>query len=502
VANRAFTLAGVTETSVLNRVKDVIRDRLETGRSFQTAPRDIQEVLDDAGVSVRNPQYSENVFRTNMMQAYTNGTMDSMRDPDVADVFPVWQYHGIRDGRQRLQHQAHFGKYFGNDTDFESVRDHFYNGDFSGWNCLLPGNLVSGRFTKAFKSIYQGKTVKITCASGSSVWVTPNHPILSESGFIPAAKVAKGSNLVSYENGIDFNPNNKKNCNARVEDIFCSLSKFSDPILFRPTSLDFHGDGEFFKEEVNVIDIERELANKINPQITKGSRYAVLAGASLSACSLSTYRTLSKTIQGVGTSSSSNMGFSDLLESESGILDPTPFGLFGFGLVSQGDSGTKDSFSDGLARYPSLFGKLIERFPAGVSVNKRLNSPKFIIGSPGGVNILGPNLDSEFNKSFSERFVFDKDRFRDLFNGFPAVISLDKVVHVEVLHYHGPVFDFESDVGYYVANLPENESRNKTGLVISNCRCNPSPVSKYEWKRLQEKGENVSELGTYPMPTR
>jgi uncharacterized protein with gpF-like domain len=107
------------------------------------APRDIQEVLDDAGVSVRNPGYSENVFRTNMMQAYTNGTMDAMRDPDVIDTFPVWQYHGIRDGRQRLQHQAHFGKYFGNDTDFEAVRDHFYNGEFSGWRCRCNPSPVS-----------------------------------------------------------------------------------------------------------------------------------------------------------------------------------------------------------------------------------------------------------------------------------------------------------------------------------------------------------------------
>lgn len=143
VAGRAFTLAGVTETNILQRVKDVIQGRLETGQAFRAAPMDIQRVLDDAGVSTRNPQYSEMVFRTNMIQSYNRGSMDSMRDPDVAEIFPAWQYHGIRDGRQRLQHQAHFGRYFPKDVDFDSVRDHFYDGEFSGYNCRCTLSPVS-----------------------------------------------------------------------------------------------------------------------------------------------------------------------------------------------------------------------------------------------------------------------------------------------------------------------------------------------------------------------
>ncbi len=143
VAGRAFTLAGVTETNILQRVKDVIQGRLETGQAFRAAPMDIQRVLDDAGISVRNPQYSEQVFRTNIMEAYNRGSMESMRDPDVVDLFPAWQYHGIRDGRQRLQHQAHFGRYFPNSLDFDVVRDHFYDGEFSGYSCRCVPSPIS-----------------------------------------------------------------------------------------------------------------------------------------------------------------------------------------------------------------------------------------------------------------------------------------------------------------------------------------------------------------------
>ena len=62
----------------------------------------------------------------------TKITVQAMQDPQVADLFPVWRYAGIRDGRQRPEHEAHFDKYFANATAFAEVRDSIKH---SPWNC-------------------------------------------------------------------------------------------------------------------------------------------------------------------------------------------------------------------------------------------------------------------------------------------------------------------------------------------------------------------------------
>jgi len=118
----AFTLAVSTDLQLLGTVQDLIRERLATGQGISTAPRAIRDVLDRAGVTPRNPQYSEMVVRTNMMDSYNQGLEDERRRPDVADTFPVWQYLGIEDGREGDDHRPNFGKYYPASASFQDVR--------------------------------------------------------------------------------------------------------------------------------------------------------------------------------------------------------------------------------------------------------------------------------------------------------------------------------------------------------------------------------------------
>jgi hypothetical protein len=124
----AFRLAVSTDQTVLRKVHEVILDRMETGKQVDAAPRLIAEILDDAGISYRS-NYPTTVFRTNIMQAYRHGSWQELKDPDVAPMFPVWQYLGIADGRERMgplpkepDHHRHFGKYWPMGIAFEDVR--------------------------------------------------------------------------------------------------------------------------------------------------------------------------------------------------------------------------------------------------------------------------------------------------------------------------------------------------------------------------------------------
>ena len=50
------------------------------------------------------------------------GQTQELQDPDVREVFPVWRYDGIRDGRQGADHAAHFGHYYSSEVAFATVR--------------------------------------------------------------------------------------------------------------------------------------------------------------------------------------------------------------------------------------------------------------------------------------------------------------------------------------------------------------------------------------------
>ncbi len=127
----AFKLAEATDSAMLARVKGAIQRGLEQGEPKQ-AVASIQGILDDAGVSPKNPQYAEMVFRTNAMSAYNAGSSKEMQDPDVAESFPVWQWASILDGRGRPEHEDRNENYYPNDTSFEDVRD---ADGFDGYNC-------------------------------------------------------------------------------------------------------------------------------------------------------------------------------------------------------------------------------------------------------------------------------------------------------------------------------------------------------------------------------
>jgi hypothetical protein len=118
----AFTLAEATEQTLLEKIQAAIAARLQSG-DVTTGTQAIRALLDEAGVSPRNPQYAEMVLRTNLMDSYNRGQDAERQDPDVMETFPVWRYMGIRDGRQGADHEPHFDQYFPAAVSFAAVRD-------------------------------------------------------------------------------------------------------------------------------------------------------------------------------------------------------------------------------------------------------------------------------------------------------------------------------------------------------------------------------------------
>lgn len=119
---QAFTLAVDTEGVVLDKVKSIIAERLETGQGISTAPAAIDEVLEAAGISPKQPHYSELVFRTNYQDSIQAGIDEEKSDPEIQSFFPVWQYSNPDDSRSRPAHAARNGLYYPIEASFAEVR--------------------------------------------------------------------------------------------------------------------------------------------------------------------------------------------------------------------------------------------------------------------------------------------------------------------------------------------------------------------------------------------
>ncbi len=117
-----FALAGVVEKSLLERIQEIIGQRLETGQKMQAGPRDIEDILRDAGVHGSNPYRADAIFRTEMMNAYNAGNERERMTPDMQEYFPVWRYSNPHDSRSRPEHAARNGRYYPASVSFFSVR--------------------------------------------------------------------------------------------------------------------------------------------------------------------------------------------------------------------------------------------------------------------------------------------------------------------------------------------------------------------------------------------
>ncbi len=121
---QAFGLAASANVFLTQKVQKIIGDAMRANRSVAQAQNAIREALAAAGVSPKNPQYSEMVFRTNAMDAFQQGMYEQGRDHDDGDeeTFPCWQYLGIDDERAGADHRPKFDKYYPRTATFSAVR--------------------------------------------------------------------------------------------------------------------------------------------------------------------------------------------------------------------------------------------------------------------------------------------------------------------------------------------------------------------------------------------
>ena len=384
------------------------------------------------------------------------------------------------------------------------------------FNCLLGDShvLTVGGVSGASKRWFDGEIFIIKTSRGRELRCTPNHPILTRSGWVSASAINVGSDIVcdlvgEWKGLVD---SNHKNIPPLIKDVVHSVFS-SSKVLTMPVPVsakDFHGDG--VGSEVAIVASNSFLRNGFYPSFKKHlSKNDFTIRLPKVNFLLDRLGSLAQRLNRNGPVLGSNVGVSSkLFDFFFGVTSHSSKLLLRS--VSKGDSmlfknrfcgsyTNSDSIHhssntnsrikcgdnillcfprisklihDVLCRSASNFGfnkvssnNIANCVNAKPSLSGDVNLRKSIFVHSGdnftgfwGADRTINELVSAIKDNVCDDGLINPNGFGNGENGLSSIIGFDDVVSIERKNFSGHVYNLETDDGYYVAN----------GIITHNCR--------------------------------
>lgn len=270
-----------------------------------------------------------------------------------------------------------------------------------------------------YRRRYEGELIRLRTSGGRVLTGTPNHPILTENGWVALGLLKEGDHLIcrTSRQGVSVGDSEINNPPPAFEELFESLCEFGDVKRVVGSSVDFHGDGEDC--DVDVVGADGLLRDGIESTVDEQLNQVGFVPTDAGAVSLLRYGTREgNSFHEVGRSF-----------------------LPGRGIVSRSSDGSSP-----------ILAELLHSDPHGIRSCAERNTKAI--------------------KNQIEPLGGDAERIRQRLQSLPGGVTTDRVVHVErKVCYEsfdgddatvGPthVYNLQTEDGYYLAN----------GIVVSNCR--------------------------------
>lgn len=272
------------------KVQSVMMQGLMQGESIpKLASRLASAVADsDYKAAVRNA-------RTMATNAQNAGRYDAYNRLENNGVELTLEWAATLDNRTRHEHRMMHGqrRNVGEPFEVSGVKIMYpaQTGSFMSienapqeliWNCFTGDNMVDvdSQIVRSYKHEYSGELVAIETAGGINFTCTPNHPILTRFGWIPAAALHKGDDLLvtsTVDDGPVGRDGNVDHVHASFEALHESLSNLGRVDQRPMTDFNFHGDVP--ASDVEVVSQERLLRGCIDTGISQGFYESVLKNA-------------------------------------------------------------------------------------------------------------------------------------------------------------------------------------------------------------------------------
>jgi SPP1 gp7 family putative phage head morphogenesis protein len=101
----AFTLAGASDTRLVQKVQTALADIVEKGETASDFRQAAKALTDAAGVQELNAFTLDTAYQIALQKAYSNGRLEQMQEPHMLEALPFWQYWTVGDLRVRPEHR-------------------------------------------------------------------------------------------------------------------------------------------------------------------------------------------------------------------------------------------------------------------------------------------------------------------------------------------------------------------------------------------------------------
>ena len=270
---------------------------------------------------------------------------------------------------------------------------------------------------------YVGQLIQIFLANGVSVTTTPNHPILTESGWKPAGLIDEFDQLIIHRGLASFstaslNPQFGK-AYPTAEDLHGFLGGVGNLCGASCRREDLHGNPATGDEEIEIVNVERELRDRLEASFAQEL---------------------------------SNL---DLVCAELGGVDvELPF----LGEFDQ-------SFTLPPAVSGFVIGGASESAPVNIGQLGHSDYARFGVAAAAQPDIAHAGVD--YGSAHVELAGYGQDgnfgfpKFLDSFVEPESAFDVVRPVRISPCWHDGPVYNFETDTGIILSN----------GIVTHNCRC-------------------------------
>ena len=408
------------------------------------------------------------------------------------DLLDGWIWHSALDDRTCMSCIAMHGTVH---PVTETLNDH-HNG-----RAEMPGNLILTDNASAFETLdYKGDVVVIRTASGKFLAVTPNHPVLTRRGWIAAAFIKEGDDVISDNRGelapLGMSPDKHEvpTCVEQIPGSFDMLRLGRVPEASKYLDANNGPDGQ-----VDVVYINRFLWDGFDSSLKKyirqqffGGRNAIsgrLFGFSGFTQTFGRGRLTSDRVLGIfnaclplfgshcletnGIGLRKCMALDTAIAQDTGYNTPRDIELFGqshFGMIGKVKG-------NNLIRRQSDFIPTISG-----------NFPAFDCATFGGVPEQPASLES-----IREGLLRSMPAGSSNFNAITGQVVFDRVVDVGIRTFTGHVYSLQTQQEWYYSN----------GIISHNCAMVPlvkgfdNPVDEMgtDWFEQQPASTQMSMMG-------